>query len=608
MKTSNLEEGVFSGIKIVHYLPTEQIEEVEMPDFLKRAIDINDICYANDNIELTNVSFNTDKTKITVNAQEVQKGNYGKVEIKEGPLKNITIYIGKNIWDISQNGDGSVIAELFENGTLTISGNGEMKDWLGIEDSDWHIKMSQIVKIVIGNEIKNIGYFAFNGCFNLEEVQMSDGIERIGVRAFGNCEKLKSFMIPKQLSVVESGFLEDCSNLLEIKVDPENKEYYAIDGVLFGKKQNSNTITQEILKYPEAKEEKQYCIPDNIEVIGNSAFYGCENLEEIVIPDSLNTIGDYAFKGAKNLKQINLTNRIQIIGSWAFQRTAFTSFYIPESVTEIRNTIFEGCEKLEEIIVNENNPNYSSQDGVFFNKDKTVLIKYPENRSDRVYAIPESVEEIECNAFYYTEYLKIIGIPSQVTKIYSTSIWSGYEIYAKSGSTAETYAKDNKYPYEILDKAPTIQVSYDTIQERREVRVTIKADTKIQKVDGWSIVDGNEIIYKDYDKNAKENIVIKDLVGNKTSVEISLLIKGDIDDNGKIDSTDLLKMMRHIVANSNQEIGEKNPNWLLNERQFEYGDINYDQEINTTDIVKLMRNIVASKNQEIAQKHPDGLL
>ena len=42
-------------------------------------------------------------------------------------------------WDISKNGDGSVIAKwTLEDRTITISGNGEMKAWYFESKGDWH--------------------------------------------------------------------------------------------------------------------------------------------------------------------------------------------------------------------------------------------------------------------------------------------------------------------------------------------------------------------------------------------------------------------------------------------------------------------------------------
>ncbi|MCL2088149.1 MAG: leucine-rich repeat domain-containing protein [Oscillospiraceae bacterium] len=67
--------------------------------------------------------------------------------------------------------------------------------------------------------------------------------------------------------------------------------------------------------------------------------------------------------------------------------------------------------------VSENNPVYSSIDGVLFNKDKTVLVKYPGQNTRSVYAIPSGVTSIGTRAFKNNAFLSNIIIPNTVTEI-----------------------------------------------------------------------------------------------------------------------------------------------------------------------------------------------
>lgn len=68
------------------------------------------------------------------------------------------------------------------------------------------------------------------------------------------------------------------------------------------------------------------------------------------------------------------------------------------------------------IYVAEDNPWYSSKDGVLFNKDQTVLISYPPNATAKTYKIPSTVKEIEANAFSMVSNIHLI-IPASVTTI-----------------------------------------------------------------------------------------------------------------------------------------------------------------------------------------------
>jgi len=90
---------------------------------------------------------------------------------------------------------------------------------------------------------------------------------------------------------------------------------------------------------------------------------------------------------------------------------------IPDSVTSITSGSFLECEALTSITVGANNKNYSSSEGVLFNKDKTTLIRYPSDKPETIYNIPDSVTKIDDFSFYYSDNLKKVIIPDSVTAI-----------------------------------------------------------------------------------------------------------------------------------------------------------------------------------------------
>lgn len=100
--------------------------------------------------------------------------------------------------------------------------------------------------------------------------------------------------------------------------------------------------------------------------------------------------------------------------------TFVTSVSIPSTVTDIFDPgcgIFKDCVSLENITVDAGNENYSSVDGVLFNKDKTELIYYPQGKSDSSYSIPAGVEEIYEYTFYNASNLISVTIPDGVKVI-----------------------------------------------------------------------------------------------------------------------------------------------------------------------------------------------
>ncbi len=84
---------------------------------------------------------------------------------------------------------------------------------------------------------------------------------------------------------------------------------------------------------------------------------------------------------------------------------------IPGSVTHIGGYAFSWCTSLESIEVEEGNTAYSSENGVLFDKPKTVLIQYPVGKSDQSYAVPDSVAVIGSQAFSGCTSLESVTIP-----------------------------------------------------------------------------------------------------------------------------------------------------------------------------------------------------
>jgi len=111
-----------------------------------------------------------------------------------------------------------------------------------------------------------------------------------------------------------------------------------------------------------------------------------------------------------------IPNSVISIELWAFYNTGLTSIMIPNSVTNI-NRSFERCSNLISIDVDSNNMAYASEDGVLFNKSKTLLIRYPIGKTDTNYVIPDGVISIVINAFENCVGLTSVTIGNNVTNI-----------------------------------------------------------------------------------------------------------------------------------------------------------------------------------------------
>ena len=316
---------------------------------------------------------------ITLNSPIISyaEGETGTNTTGESTTSEQTEEVGTNYeiketeeWDISKNGDGSVIAKwTLEDRTITISGNGEMKDWTANSEEDWHNnKYNSIInKVKIETGVENIGDFAFTECSSLKYIEVPDSVITIGENLFGKSTVASGIVTPGNETtsgatdtdesensnslnysnnVTYIGQYRNCTSLESINVDINNGYYISIDGVLFNKDKTK------LIRYPASKIDTTYSIPNSVTSIENEAFLNCYYLEKIVIPSSISRIEANTFALCQNLKNIE----------------------IPQSVTYIDQNAFNGADSLESIVVDSNNDNYLSIDGVLFNKDKTNFL------------------------------------------------------------------------------------------------------------------------------------------------------------------------------------------------------------------------------------------
>ena len=233
-----------------------------------------------------------------------------------------------------------------------------------------------IGELTIPNSVTSIGDGAFYDCSSLTSVTIPNSVTSIGADAFYSCTSLTSVTIPNSVTSIDKYAFSGCESLTSIT------------------------------------------IPDSVTSIDDSAFKNCTSLTSVTIPNSVTSIGDSAFSSCTSLTSVTIPNSVTSIGDRAFDDcTSLASVMIPNSVTSIGRYAFFDCKSLTSINVDENNANYSSQDGVLFNKGKTKLIQYPIGNTRTSYYIPNSVISIGEWAFEDCRSLTSVTIPNSVTSI-----------------------------------------------------------------------------------------------------------------------------------------------------------------------------------------------
>ena len=220
--------------------------------------------------------------------------------------------------------------KLTDEGVLTITGTGKMKDWDYFNDSPWHENES-IKQVVIADGVTTIGGGAFRGCSSLKSVTIPSSVTTIGDNAFDDCYSLTSVTIPNSVTTIGYYAFELCFSLTSLTIP---NSVTTIGSGAFCSCFSLTSVT----------------IPNSVTTIGSSAFAGCFSLTSVTIGNSVTTIGHGAFYGCSSLTSVTIGNSVTEIGYYAFSGcSSLTSVTIPNSVTTIGYYAFSGCKNVKQI-------------------------------------------------------------------------------------------------------------------------------------------------------------------------------------------------------------------------------------------------------------------
>jgi len=256
------------------------------------------------------------------------------------------------------------------------------------------IGLTSLINITIPVSITSIGYCAFYNCSNLINITIPTGVTSIGGEAFYGCSSLISITIPAGVTSIYGRHFAYCSSLTSIAVS-ENNQVYRSEGNCLIQISNNFLVVGCLTSV----------IPNNVTIIGESAFTGRNNLTNITIPEGVTDIGSQAFQDCSNLSSITIPDGVIYTGSDIFKGcSSLISISIPESMLGIGAGAFYGCSSLTSIIISENTEWIGSS--AFYGCSNLTNI-----------TIPEGVTHIGAEAFYACFSLMTITIPMSVTNI-----------------------------------------------------------------------------------------------------------------------------------------------------------------------------------------------
>ncbi len=426
---------------------------------------------------------------------------------------------------------------LYDDGSLVISGTGEMENYL-LGSNPWWNYLDSILTVTVEPGVTGIGREGFVYLRNITSIALPEGLTSIGKYAFMGCSSLTELTLPAELMCIDAGAFQDCGALTDVYFDSSQRQrneregyYWATDGnaALFRANWHYGiaTVFDTVDTFAELKAavaaydgrdtyvyyngsdtfvfEESITLPEyfffcadadnssvripagviltaesgvtnafyveNLVVEGtmnayrNAVYYrtltgevnwliriidsgscgrelvwtldsnGCltisgnGNIEQgswrekadlvrtVVIEEGVTGINSWAFEACRNMTSILLPEGLLRIDSGAFYGcSALAVLSIPASVTYFSRDALWGCSGLTELSVAAANEQYSSLDGVLFDKEQTQLLCFPAGRSG-TYTVPDGVTSISSSAFSSCTGLTQIVLPEDLTRI-----------------------------------------------------------------------------------------------------------------------------------------------------------------------------------------------
>ncbi len=470
---------------------------------------------------------------------------------------------------------------------------------------------------IYGEKVRYIGKSAFRSCLHLRKVVLPNSVTILDEFCFAECLSLESISIPDSVTYMGWGCFLNCTNLKSIDMPKE--------------------MTDDLwVTFSGCTNLKSIVVPRGITHL-NSTFEGCSSLSNVVLPDGLKEIGGRSFEGCSSLYNIVFPDSLEKIESFAFSGSALNSITIPQYVNSIdefsfdwQYTYYDYSEgqyvteltgNLKEIKVDKNNMYYADEDGVLFNKNKTELIAFPPGKNIQSYSVPFSVKTIDYAAFNGNIYIESITIPSNAINVLcqsfgtcsnlksinvdanNTAYSSEQGVLFNKNKTKLIAAPGGLKNYNVPRGVLSIEVAAfenctflknvtisDTVTSIKNCAfeyckaltgIVIPASVTSIEVgefgsSAFAGCDENNLIFyveKDSyaDTWAKEH-------GWKVSYDIPVYQKGDVNNDGVIDSKDSLRLLKHI-AGHNVEIDSI------------AADVNGDGIVDSKDSLRLLKYI-----------------
>lgn len=284
--------------------------------------------------------------------------------------------------------------------------NVVFKDGLNVIDN-FAFANSSIESFSAPISLNTIGFQSFANCKNLKNIKFNENLQTIKDETFLNNISLTNFTVTRDLKNIGNNAFYGCNNINKVATD--NSRYFEVsDNILY-------SLNKKELSYVPPKREISYVnISKETETIKNDALNNATSVDTFNVDEKNEKFSSedgvlydkdkknlIKFPPKKNVTNFSIPSTVEKISPYAFKdaKNLYGYISIPANLLNIENNNFENMPNIDGFSVDNDNPNFTAINDVLYNKDKSILLKYPARKNVGTFDMLKETKTINNLAF-----------------------------------------------------------------------------------------------------------------------------------------------------------------------------------------------------------------